>query len=138
MKALKQNQFSIVQPLPHNLTSAYVLTNFRSDIKGLSHRGWTTVAAYLSLLKLRSAALNSLSALMGVLLAAGSGIPWGTASIVIISVCLVAAGSGALNSYLDRDIDKVMHRTSRRPLPFGIIQPAEKALYAGILLVITG
>jgi protoheme IX farnesyltransferase len=75
---------------------------------------------------------------VGVLLAAGSGIPWGMASIVIISVWLAAAGSGALNSYLDRDIDEVMYRTSRRPLPLGRIRPAEKALYAGILLAIIG
>ena len=55
-----------------------------------------------------------------------------------MSVGLAAAGSGALNSYLYRDIDKVMQRTSQRPLPFGRIKPVEKALYAGILLVIIG
>ncbi len=99
---------------------------------------WITVAAYKSLLKLPSATLNSLSALVGVLLASGGDIPWGITSIVIISVWLAAAGSGALNSYLDRDIDKIMYRTSCRPLPLGRIKPAEKALYAGILLVIIG
>jgi protoheme IX farnesyltransferase len=72
------------------------------------------------------------------LLAIGSGSSWGTAFILFASVWLVAAGSGALNSYLDRDIDKVMYRTSCRPLPLGRIKSAEKALYAGILLAIIG
>ena len=92
----------------------------------------------MALLKLRSATLNSLSALLGVLLAAGSGISWDTASIAVIAVWLVAAGSGAINSYLDRDIDRVMQRTSLRPLPLGSIKPAEKARYGGTFLVVTG
>ena len=106
--------------------------------KRLIYEAGTTIASYVALLKPRSATLNALSALMGVFLAAGSSIPWSTASISIISVWLVAAGSGAVNSYFDRDIDKVMHRTSRRPLPFGIIEPAEKALYTGVALIIIG
>ena len=138
MKTLKQNQFSVAQVLPHNLASAVAPIHFRNYWKSLIYQGWATAAVYLSLLKLRSATLNSLSALMGVLLAAGSSIPWGTASVSVISLWLAAAGSGAINSYLDRDIDKVMQRTSRRPLPFGRIKPAEKALYAGIFLVIVG
>ena len=137
MKTLKQSHFSVVQPLPHTSTSAYAPTQFR-DWKSLIYRVRTTVTAYISLLKLPSAALNSLSALVGVLLAAGSGIPWNTTFILFISVGLAAAGSGALNSYLDRDIDKVMQRTSQRPLPFGRINPAKKALYAGIPLVVIG
>ncbi len=138
METLKQKQVSIATPAPDNLASVDVLAGFRSYSKSLIYRARTTAAAYLSLLKLRSVALNSLSALMGVFLAAGSGISWATASILIVSGGLAAAGCGAINSYLDRDVDRIMQRTSRRPLPFGIIQPAEKALYAGILLVITG
>ncbi len=138
MKTLKPPQLSIGQLWPHNLNDAGVLTGFHSRRKSLVHRVGATAAAYLSLLKLRSATLNSLSALMGMLLATGSGIPWGTASILFTSVWLVAAGSGALNSYLDRDIDRVMHRTSQRPLPLGSIKPAEKARNAGMFLVIIG
>ncbi len=115
-----------------------MLVNFWSWGRSLAYPVWATAVAYASLLKLRSATLNSLSALVGVLLASGGDIPWGIASIAIISVWLAAAGSGALNSYLDRDIDKVMYRTSCRPLPLGRIKPAEKALYAGILLAIIG
>ncbi len=135
---MKQNQFSVAQVLPHNLTSAVAPIRFRNYWRSLIYQGRATAAAYISLLKVRSATLNSLSALMGMFLAAGSGISWGIASIMVTSVWLVAAGCGAINSYLDRDIDKLMHRTSRRPLPFGVIEPVEKALYAGIFLVIIG
>lgn len=58
--------------------------------------------------------------------------------MVFTSVWLVAAGCGALNSYLDKDIDKVMRRTSRRPIPLGLIEPTEKAVYVGIPLIIIG
>ncbi len=138
LKALKQNQFSIARPLPGDFTSAGAPIPFWRFGKSLIYRVWYTVAAYISLFKIRSATLNSFSALVGVLLAAGSGISWGTAFILFVSVWLAAAGSGAVNSYLDRDIDRVMRRTSQRPLALGIIKPSEKALYAGIFLVIIG
>ncbi len=135
---MRRNQLGLVQPLPRNPTASYVLANSLSYVKCLSQRGWTMVAAYIGLLKIRSAALNAFSALVGLLLATGGGVEWNTALILVVSVGLAAAGSGTLNSYLDRDIDKVMHRTLQRPLPSGRIEPAEKVLYAGILLVMGG
>ncbi len=98
----------------------------------------TTVSAYLALLKVRSTILNSVSALMGAFLASGGVIPWDITLALAASVGLAAAGSGAVNSYLDRGIDGIMRRTSHRPLPIGAIKPAEKALYTGISLIATG
>jgi protoheme IX farnesyltransferase len=46
---------------------------------------------------------------------------------------LAAGGAGAINHYLERDIDARMARTSRRPLPDGRVQP-RAALWFGILL----
>lgn len=112
--------------------------NFRSYGKRFTYQARSTLVAYASLLKLRSASLNSLTAAIGVLLAAGSDIPWVTVFVVVISVWLVAAGCGAINCYLDRDIDKLMLRTSKRPLPLGRIKPAEKSLYLGVLLTSIG
>jgi heme o synthase len=66
----------------------------------------------------------------------------GLPSVRLLVVTLVggafAAGSAnTINCYLDRDIDAVMRRTSRRPLarptPLAVIRPAE-ALIFGILL----
>jgi protoheme IX farnesyltransferase len=45
-----------------------------------------------------------------------------------------AAGSaGAFNCYIDRDIDKVMHRTENRPLVTGEVTPREALIFAWLL-----
>ncbi|MGH9123286.1 MAG: heme o synthase [Acidimicrobiales bacterium] len=43
---------------------------------------------------------------------------------------LAAGGANAINMYVDRDIDAVMHRTSRRPLVTGTISPASALWFA--------
>lgn len=43
---------------------------------------------------------------------------------------MTAAGASALNSYFDRDIDPLMGRTSRRPIPAGRISPRQALLFA--------
>ncbi|MDR3578265.1 MAG: heme o synthase [Anaerolineaceae bacterium] len=42
---------------------------------------------------------------------------------------LAAGGSSAINQYIDRDLDRAMQRTSRRPLPSGRLMPAEGLAY---------
>jgi protoheme IX farnesyltransferase len=42
---------------------------------------------------------------------------------------LAAGGASALNQYIDRDTDKAMQRTAKRPLPSGRLQPAEGLAY---------
>jgi protoheme IX farnesyltransferase len=46
---------------------------------------------------------------------------------------LAAGGAGAINHYIERDIDARMARTSRRPLPDGRVEP-RNALWFGIAL----
>ncbi|MCS6828357.1 MAG: heme o synthase [Caldilinea sp.] len=46
---------------------------------------------------------------------------------------LAAGGANALNQFVDRDIDHVMVRTRRRPLPSGRMKPAHALLF-GVLL----
>jgi protoheme IX farnesyltransferase len=55
----------------------------------------------------------------------------------LIGGTLSAGGANALNCYLDRDIDGVMRRTSRRPLPRHQLEP-ESALVFGLALGIAG
>ncbi len=43
----------------------------------------------------------------------------------LLGGALAAGGSSALNQYIDRDTDKDMQRTARRPLPDGRLMPAE-------------
>ncbi len=50
---------------------------------------------------------------------------------------LGSAGCNVLTSYIDRDIDAMMERTKKRPLPSKKINPAKNALYFGLILTIT-
>lgn len=47
----------------------------------------------------------------------------------LIGGALAAGGSSALNQYIDRDTDKDMQRTARRPIPDGRLKPAEGLAY---------
>ncbi len=55
----------------------------------------------------------------------------------LIGTGLAAAGTLALNEYIERDIDALMHRTRSRPLPDGRVLPAE-ALWFGVVTTLTG
>jgi protoheme IX farnesyltransferase len=48
-----------------------------------------------------------------------------------------AGGANAINQFLDRDIDEIMTRTRRRPLPAHVIRPGYALAY-GIALGVTG
>ncbi|MFZ0253114.1 MAG: heme o synthase [Nitrososphaeraceae archaeon] len=50
--------------------------------------------------------------------------------------CLASMGSSALNHYFDRDIDKIMSRTIKRPIPSGRLSPKNVLVY-GIILCIS-
>ena len=59
--------------------------------------------------------------------------PW-TWALVIFSVAAGSAAANTLTNYHDRDIDAVMERTKKRPLPSKRIYPAEKARNFGLVL----
>lgn len=52
----------------------------------------------------------------------------------LLGGAMAAAGSSAINQYVDRDLDAKMSRTARRPIPSGRIQPINALLY-GIGLI---
>ena len=56
--------------------------------------------------------------------------------VFIVSLFAIAAGagaSGAINQWYDRDIDALMTRTKMRPIPAGVMAPAE-ALTMGLVI----
>ena len=55
----------------------------------------------------------------------------------LVGTGLAAAGSLALNQFLERDVDGRMERTRRRPLPDKRLRPTE-ALYFGCALTVAG
>ena len=90
---------------------------------------------YLSLLKLRVVVLLDATA-VGVMIPASHGHPQWTAVLAVFAGgTLAAGGAHAINCWFDRDIDREMYRTRRRPLPEGRI-PAWHALVLGIFLIV--
>jgi protoheme IX farnesyltransferase len=55
----------------------------------------------------------------------------------VFATMLIAAGTAALNHYIERDSDRFMRRTASRPLPTGILQPTEALLF-GVALSLAG
>ncbi len=54
----------------------------------------------------------------------------------LVGVALGTAGALALNQYVERDVDAIMKRTRKRPLPSGRLQPLEALAFGwGLLLV---
>ena len=87
---------------------------------------------YFALLKPRVMSLVIFTAFAGLVLAPGHINPV-LGFIAILCISVGAGASGALNMWYDADIDAVMTRTARRPIPAGRIKPQE-ALAFGLVL----
>jgi protoheme IX farnesyltransferase len=48
----------------------------------------------------------------------------------LVGGTLAAGGANAINMFVDRDIDAVMHRTRTRPLVTGVVSPAQALIFA--------
>ncbi len=59
----------------------------------------------------------------------------GRSAVTLLGLALSAGGANAVNMWYDRDIDRVMTRTQRRPIPGGRLQP-EVALWFGGLCAV--
>lgn len=94
-----------------------------------------TLRALAVLFKVRIVALLLLAATAGAFLAAG-GWPGATHLLVLlVTGGMAAAGSSALNQYLERDSDGRMGRTSQRPLATGAIAHPSRVLWLGLALI---
>ncbi len=59
-------------------------------------------------------------------------------AITVASLSAGCAGAETISNYIERDIDAIMTRTRRRPIPSGKIRPPERALYLGLALTSIG
>jgi len=55
---------------------------------------------------------------------------------VLIGTFMAAGGTLALNQYVERDVDALMERTRRRPLPDRRLQPIEALVFGGVLTAV--
>jgi protoheme IX farnesyltransferase len=98
-----------------------------------------TIRAYIALTKPRIIELLLVTTVPAMVLATRwvPGLDWGTwgwlVAWTLIGGTLAAGSANAINCYLDRDIDELMTRTRRRPLPAHEVEP-ERAVVFGLLL----
>jgi protoheme IX farnesyltransferase len=83
-------------------------------------------------MKPQLAALLLLATLSAMLAAGDSGLSLRAIVLTSLGGFLAAGGAGALNDYLDRELDGLMNSTRRRPIPEGRIAPRQ-ALRFGLL-----
>ena len=107
------------------------MTDTRADIP-YADTGEAGFGDFVALLKPRVMSLVVFTALVGLLVAPGTLHPV-EALAAIIFIALGAGASGALNMWWDADIDRIMKRTSKRPIPAGKVTPGE-ALGLGVAL----
>jgi protoheme IX farnesyltransferase len=92
-----------------------------------------TVKDYITLTKPRIISLLLLTTLVPMLIAREGAVDWVLIGWTLLGGALAAGGSGAINMYLDRDIDAIMSRTKQRPVPNNRVPPV-RALVFGLVL----
>jgi heme o synthase len=90
---------------------------------------------FLALMKPRVMLLVVFTALVGLLTAPGHVDPL-VGAVAVLCIAGGAGAAGALNMWYDADIDAVMTRTARRPIPLGRVSRSE-ALAFGLALAAT-
>ncbi|MFO1034432.1 MAG: heme o synthase [Hyphomicrobiales bacterium] len=94
--------------------------------------GQGTVGDYFALLKPRVMSLVVFTAVVGLFAAPGHIHPW-MGFVAILCIAMGGGAAGALNMWYDADIDAIMKRTAKRPVPSGAVEAGE-ALGFGLAL----
>lgn len=91
--------------------------------------------AFLELIKIRITFFVGMSAVFGFVIASNDV----SAEMIlpVLGIFLLSSASAAMNHIQERRTDAMMHRTQKRPLPSGMIQPAT-AIAAVAVLALTG
>ena len=92
------------------------------------------VRDWFVLLKPRVVSLVVFTGVIGLMLAPGAINPV-IAFTSVLCIAVAAGASGVINMWYDRDIDALMRRTAKRPIPAGRIAPDE-ALGFGVVLAV--
>lgn len=93
--------------------------------------------AYLTLTKPRIVELLLVTTVPAMFLAAGGVPAVGTLVVVLVGGSLAAGAANALNCYIDRDIDQIMKRTARRPLPAHTVTPRAVLVFGLVLAALS-
>lgn len=94
------------------------------------------VGAYVALTKPRIIELLLITTLPTMIVAQGGLPPVWLMVATLVGGALAAGGANAINMYVDRDIDRLMHRTAKRPLVTGAVTPRNALIFAVALEVV--
>jgi protoheme IX farnesyltransferase len=95
-----------------------------------------TTSTWRGLVELTKPRLSSLvlfTTLIGFALASQGGYDFARMLHVVIGTALVAGGANAFNQVIERDLDRRMERTRRRPLPDGRVTVTEATRFAALI-----
>jgi protoheme IX farnesyltransferase len=94
-------------------------------------------SAYVALTKPDVSLLVLVTTATGYYMGVRGPVDWLKLLHTVAGTMLIAGGTAALNHYVERETDRHMRRTASRPLPSGLLQPAE-ALWFGVALTVAG
>ncbi|MCS7014820.1 MAG: heme o synthase [Gemmatales bacterium] len=96
-------------------------------------------ADWCELAKVRLNAMVLCSAALGYMCGSAwqGNVDWSGLVGALLGTALLAAGSAVMNQYQERELDALMERTGRRPLPTGRVRP-ETALRMGVIFILGG
>lgn len=116
-----------------------VLNDVRQESPSHSQQWTQIISAYIEVTKPKILVMLTFTSLCAAFVAQ-RGIPSLTILFaMLVSASLSAGGSAAINMWYDRDIDVIMERTSKRPIPAGLINPSAVfwfGMFLGILSII--
>lgn len=115
-----------------------VVGGFEGEIRQRAiSRVFRAARNYVELTKPLSVFLLVFTAVGAMVIAAeGRGISLNLLLAALAAITAGCAGANAITCYIDRDIDVVMERTRKRPIPSQRIHPPAKALYFGLALAL--
>jgi protoheme IX farnesyltransferase len=88
------------------------------------------------LVKFRLSLLVLFSAVMSYFIVAGADYSWSAVLLLVSGGFLVTGAANTLNQVLERDYDRLMHRTANRPLAAGRMGVSTAVLIAGVMALL--
>ena len=132
-----------LSPLSPPASAGRVAARRVARVGALRERGWSAsqvgvvVRAYVALMKPGIVWLLLVTTVPAMIMAADGWPGLDRIALTLLGGVLTAGGANALNQWYDRDIDALMVRTSKRPIPMGSVTPRQALLW-GLLLVALG
>lgn len=98
--------------------------------------GVERIKDFAQLVKLKLTMMVVFTSMIGYFIATGGTVQWVTLSLLLSGGFLITSAANALNEVLEKDYDRLMSRTSTRPLPAGRMPMSEGVIFAGLSCII--